>query len=125
MRLFKKKKRRVKESEPAPSSSPRRSGGRFRMSSLSDKVFDLLRYWKYILLFFVLLVLYINNRYTSELMMRRVVQLEEALQHKKYEWLTISDELVRESRRSVVEEELKRRGIKLMPLKEPAIKIEE
>ena len=72
----------------------------------------------------VLGFVYIDNRYYVETQMKKENQLRESLQDVKYESLTISEKLMRTSRRSNVLKMINDRGINLMEATEPPIRID-
>jgi len=80
--------------------------------------------YKLIALIVFLVFLYILAGYHSMQQQHKLTDLRKEVRDKKFEYLTLSTELVTVSRQSNVIEELQRRGSKLQPNKTPAVKIE-
>jgi hypothetical protein len=71
----------------------------------------------------VLSILYINNRYESEKMMKRIGELKREIKDAKYESLTISAELTEISRQSNIEDLLRKKNMQLKTGDRPPIVI--
>jgi cell division protein FtsL len=82
--------------------------------------------WKnarFIITVFVIIVLYISNRYSCIEEIAKIEKLQQELKDAKYESLTISAELMGISRESKVEDLVQKNGIELEQAKEPIYKI--
>ena len=77
-----------------------------------------------ILLLVILSILHIGSRYTCERSMRRAREMEKNLIDRQYEYLSISTELTKRSRCSVVEDSVRIRIPDLQLSKKPSIVIE-
>lgn len=71
----------------------------------------------------ILLFLYILIGFAAGKQQRHLTDLRREVRELKFEYLTISAQLVETTRQSNVAAELKRRGSKLEPNKEPVIRI--
>lgn len=83
-------------------------------------------FWKnarFIITVFVIIVLYISNRYSCIEKMAEIEKLQRELKDAKYESLTISAELMGVSRESKVEDLVQKNGVDLKLTKEPTYKI--
>ena len=83
--------------------------------------------WKnirFIITLFVIVVLYISNRYSCIEKVAKIEQLQQELKDAKYESQTISAKLVSISREAKVRELMQKNGVELEPSKEPIYKIE-
>lgn len=78
---------------------------------------------RFMLVVFVLVVLYISNRYSCISKMSEIESLRRELKDAKYESLTISSELTGISRQSQVESLLEKNGVDLITPTDPAYKI--
>jgi cell division protein FtsL len=78
---------------------------------------------RFMLVVFVLIVLYISNRYSCISKMAEIESLRRELKDAKYESLTISSELTGISRQSQVESLLEKNGVDLITPTDPAYKI--
>ncbi|MBP1640956.1 MAG: hypothetical protein H6Q17_2539 [Bacteroidetes bacterium] len=77
------------------------------------------------LLFCVIAIFYIDNRFACEQQIVKINRLKEQLTNAKYEALTTSSILMQISRQSQVSTEVTSKGIDLQPSSEPAIKVDE
>ena len=80
--------------------------------------------YKLIGLILVLIFVYITAGYRAMEQQHRLSDLRKEVRDKKFEYLTISSQLVNETRQSRVAKQLEERGSKLKPNKEPAIRIQ-
>lgn len=78
---------------------------------------------RFMLVAFVIIVLYISNRYSCISKLAEIESLRKELQDAKYESLTISSELVGISRQSQVQRLLDKNGADLVTPTEPVYKI--
>lgn len=82
--------------------------------------------WKnmrFIITIFVIIVLYISNRYSCIEKVSRIERLQHELKDAKYESLTISAELMSVSREAKVQELMQKNGVELEMPKEPIYKL--
>ena len=79
---------------------------------------------RFMLVVFVLIVLYISNRYSCISKMSEIESLRKELKDAKYESLAISSDLTGVSRQSQVEFLLKQNGVDLVTPVDPVYKIE-
>jgi hypothetical protein len=77
------------------------------------------------LLFCVIAIFYIDNRFACEQQIVKINRLKEQLTNAKYEALTTSSILMQISRQSQISTEVNSKGIDLQPSSEPAIKVDE
>lgn len=77
------------------------------------------------LLFCVIAIFYIDNRFACEQQIVKINRLKEQLTNARYEALTSSSVLMQISRQSQVNVEVATKGIDVQPSSEPAIKVEE
>jgi len=77
------------------------------------------------LLFCVIAIFYIDNRFACEQQIVKINRLKEQLTNAKYEALTTSSILMQISRQSQVSTEVNSKGIDLQPSSEPAIKVDD
>ncbi|MDR3058921.1 MAG: FtsL-like putative cell division protein [Dysgonomonas sp.] len=83
-------------------------------------------FWKnarFIITVFIIIVLYISNRYSCIEKMAKIERLQRELKDAKYESLTISAQLMGVSRESKVEDLVQRNGVDLKQTTEPTYKI--
>ncbi len=83
-------------------------------------------FWKnarFIITVFIIIVLYISNRYSCIEKMAKIESLQRELKDAKYESLTISAELMGVSRESRVEELVQKNGVEISQTGEPTYKI--
>ncbi|MDR2948517.1 MAG: hypothetical protein LBV71_04860 [Prevotella sp.] len=83
-------------------------------------------FWKnarFIITVFIIIVLYISNRYSCIEKMAKIEKLQRELKDAKYESLTISAQLMGVSRESKVEDLVQRNGVDLKQTTEPTYKI--
>ncbi|NDV95784.1 hypothetical protein D0T84_12815 [Dysgonomonas sp. 521] len=84
-------------------------------------------FWKnarFIITVFIIIVLYISNRYSCIEKMAKIESLQRELKDAKYESLTISAQLMGVSRESKVENLVQKNGVDLKQPKEPIYKLE-
>ena len=82
--------------------------------------------WKnirFIITIFVIVVLYISNRYSCIEKVSTIERLQYELKDAKYESLTISAELMSVSRQAKVQELMQKHGVELEMQKEPIYKL--
>ena len=83
-------------------------------------------FWKnarFFITVFIIIVLYISNRYSCIEKMAKIETLQRELKDAKYESLTISAKLISVSRESKVEELVKKNGVDISLTEEPTYKI--
>lgn len=80
---------------------------------------------RFIVIFVLLVVLYISNRYTASERMSRIERLQYELKDAKYESVTISAKLVGVSREVKIKELVERNGLDIDFTKEPVYKLED
>ena len=83
-------------------------------------------FWKnarFIITVFIIIVLYISNRYSCIEKMAKIEKLQRELKDAKYESLTISAQLMGVSRESKVEDLVQKNGVDLKQTSEPTYKI--
>jgi cell division protein FtsL len=83
-------------------------------------------FWKnarFIITVFVIIVLYISNRYSCIEKISSIERLQRELKDAKYESVTISAELMGVSRESRVEDLVQKNGVDLKQINEPIYKI--
>lgn len=83
----------------------------------------IIKHTKMIVLIFVLLFLYISNRYTCIIKLREIDRLQIQLKEAKSEALSISVRLTGDTRPSQVEDLVKSLGLKLEKAKTPPYKL--
>jgi cell division protein FtsL len=71
----------------------------------------------------IMMIFYIDNRYTCETQLARSIELRNEIQDLKYESMTISAELMELSRRTNVIKMVKERGLELIETTTPPITI--
>jgi len=84
-------------------------------------------FWKnarFFITVFIIIVLYISNRYSCIEKMASIENLQRELKDAKYESLTISAKLISVSRESKVEELVQKNGVDISLTEEPTYKIE-
>jgi len=84
-------------------------------------------FWKnarFIITVFIIIVLYISNRYSCIEKVSAIEKLQRELKDAKYESLTISAELMGVSRESKVEDLVRKNGVDLKQANEPIYKLE-
>lgn len=84
-------------------------------------------FWKntrFIITLFIIVVLYISNRYSCIEKVAKIERLQQELKDAKYESQTISAKLISISREAKVRELMQKNGVELEPSKEPIYKIE-
>ena len=81
------------------------------------------RQYKLIALIVALVFIYILAGYHSMQQQRQLSDLREEVRDKKFEYLTLSTELVTVTRQSQVIKELEQRGSRLKENKTPAVKV--
>lgn len=82
--------------------------------------------WKnmrFIITIFIIIVLYISNRYSCIEKVSNIERLQQELKDAKYESLTISAELMSVSRQAKVQELMQKNGVELEMPKEPIYKL--
>ena len=82
------------------------------------------RQWKLIALILFFMVVYINSGYRCEQQLKDIATLQKQLVDLRYEYLTLSAELVDKSRQSNLSGRLRESGSQLTESQTPAIKIE-
>lgn len=80
--------------------------------------------WKLIVLILIFLVVYVNSGYKCEEQLKRISQLQKELVDLRYEYLTLSSELVDKSRQSNISDRLRDSGSNVAESQTPAIKIQ-
>ncbi|MDR1883148.1 MAG: hypothetical protein LBR26_10280 [Prevotella sp.] len=83
-------------------------------------------FWKnarFIITVFIILVLYISNRYSCIEKKAKIESLQNELKDAKFESLTIAARLTGVSRKLKVEELIRQNGVELQQIKEPVYKI--
>ncbi|MDR2927195.1 MAG: hypothetical protein LBV41_03170 [Cytophagaceae bacterium] len=75
--------------------------------------------WQYILFLVVLALIYINNHFEVESLMKEHLQLTEELKELKYEAITTSSELMKKSRQSEVVQKVQENNLGLEVLTTP------
>jgi len=83
-------------------------------------------FWKnarFFITVFIIIVLYISNRYSCIEKMATIERLQHELKDAKYESLTISAKLMGVSRESKVEELVQKNGVDISLTEEPTYKI--
>lgn len=113
---------RIKQSEDLRELSQTGIRGILNGSFLTRKFFR--RQYFLIGLLVVLAIVYINNRYESEKMMKRIGDLKKEIKDVKYESLTISAQLMEISRQSNIEALLRSKNMELRTGDQPPIVIE-
>lgn len=88
---------------------------------LTEDIF--LKNTRFLFVIFILIVLYISNRYSCISKMSEIESLRQELKDAKYESLTISSELISISRKNQVEYLLKKNGVELISSTEPTYRI--
>lgn len=78
---------------------------------------------RFIIIFIIILILYISNRFSCIDKMSQIETLQRELKDAKYESLTISAKLVGVSRESKVESLVKSKGVDIQLNTEPVYKI--
>lgn len=78
---------------------------------------------RFMLVIFILIVLYISNRYSCISKMSEIESLRRELKDAKYESVTISSELIGVSRQSQVQSLLDKNGVHLLAPEEPTYEI--
>ncbi len=81
------------------------------------------KHWKRILIVAILIIIYISNRYTCQMKISEIGSLQRELANIRYEALTISSELMGNSRQSQVKEMIKEKGLNLEESKQPPYKL--
>lgn len=79
--------------------------------------------WKRILVVTILIIIYISNRYTCQMKISEIGSLQRELVNIRYEALTISSELMGNSRQSQIKEMIKEKGLDLEESKQPPYKL--
>lgn len=80
--------------------------------------------YKLIGLILVLIFVYITAGYRAMEQQHRLSDLRKEVRDKKFEYLTISSQLVNETRQSRVAKQLEERGSQLKPNKVPAVRVQ-
>ena len=80
--------------------------------------------YKLIGLILVLIFVYITAGYRAMEQQHRLNDLRKEVRDKKFEYLTISSQLVNETRQSRVAKQLEERGSQLKPNKVPAVRVQ-
>ncbi len=88
------------------------NGGFFSKSSMS-------KHWPYLLFIVFLAMIYINNHYAVEKLLKDQVTINQELKELKYEAITTSSELMQMSRQSEVLRRVEAAGLELDVLKTP------
>ncbi len=78
---------------------------------------------RFILVVFIIMVLYISNRYSCISKMAEIEALKTELKDAKYESLTISSQLTGVSRQTQVRSLIERNGLELKAPTEPSYKV--
>jgi len=78
---------------------------------------------RFIFVIFIIIILYISNRYSCISKMAEIQSLERELKDVKYESLSISTELTSISRQSQVQSLIEKNGVELKASKEPIYEI--
>lgn len=79
---------------------------------------------RFLLVLFILMVLYISNRYSCISKMAEIESLRHELKDAKYESLTTASQLIGVSRQAQVESLLKKNGVEIHTYNEPTYMIE-
>lgn len=79
---------------------------------------------RFMLVIFIIIVLYISNRYSCIEKMAKIESLQKELKDVKYESLTVSSQLISISRRGKVEAMIEKDNIGIETSKTPIYKIE-
>lgn len=96
------------------------------MYILGGTVFTEDFFWKntrFIITVFIILILYISNRYSCIEKRAKIESLQRELKDAKYEFQTISAELMGVSREARVEDLVQKNGVEISQTKEPTYKI--
>lgn len=83
-------------------------------------------FWKntrFIITIFIIIILYISNRYSCIEKVSKIERLQTELKDAKYESLTISAELISLSREARVQDLMQKNGVELEITKEPIYKL--
>lgn len=80
---------------------------------------------RFILIFILLVVLYISNRYTASERMAKIESLQYELKDAKYESVTISAKLIGVSREIKIKELVEKNGLDIDFTKEPVYRLED
>lgn len=88
---------------------------------LTEDIF--LKNTRFLFVIFILIVLYISNRYSCISKMSEIESLRQELKDAKYESLTTSSELISISRKNQVEHLLKKNGVELISSTDPTYRI--
>lgn len=80
---------------------------------------------RFIITLFIIIVLYISNRYSCIEKTAKIEKLQRELKDAKYESLTISAKLISVSRETRVHELVQKSGLDLQQTKEPIYKIKD
>ena len=101
----------------------KRQAGRILNGSILSEDF-FLKNIRFMFLIFIIIILYINNRYNCISEMGEIQTLRKELSEIKYESQTISTELIGISRRSQLQSLVEKNGIGLEISKQPAFEID-
>ena len=82
------------------------------------------RQWKLLALILFFMIVYINSGYKCEQQRKEIATLQKQLVDLRYEYLTLSAELVDKSRQSNLSDRLKENGSRIAESQTPAIKIQ-
>ena len=93
----------------------------FKGRGISNEV--LIKRWRSIAVFMILVLIYISNRYTCQQKIAEIGSLEKQLTDIRYEALTLSSELMGSSRQSQVQALIESKGIPLEESKQPPFKL--
>ncbi|MDO9154647.1 MAG: FtsL-like putative cell division protein [Paludibacter sp.] len=77
-----------------------------------------------IIMIFLLIIFYVDNRYYCEKQLYTIIELEKKIKDVKYESLTISAQLMKITRQSNIVKMVNERGINLTIIKTPPIVID-
>ncbi len=80
--------------------------------------------WKLIALIVFFLIVYINSGYRCEEQRKQITVLQKQLVDLRYEYLTLSSELVDKSRQSNISDRLRESGSTIQESQTPAIRIQ-
>lgn len=95
---------------------------------LSGEVFTrdwVQRQYGLIALIFVMFAVYINCGYTAQRKQHRIAELNRELEDAHFEYLTVSAQLVEQTRQSVILKQLEENGSKVKMSNRPAVQIED
>lgn len=80
---------------------------------------DFFKHWRYMLFLVFLAMIYIDNHYAVEKLLKEQVYINQELKELKYEAITTSSQLMQMSRQSAVLKKVDEAGVELRVLKTP------